>query len=347
MLRKVVMFLAAALALAGTPALAGVGSGTLACNEYSVSLKSEELTPGTTYGVSYSFTLTPTGGGTPITIANAINPAFTAKTKVQTFSTGLLPLSLTANYAAAGTVSLLSTSGQKLFTAPITFSPSSVSCAAPPPPKCQASTSNASNFNGTPINAGSYVWFNANFSAQGVPATGATLTFTGSSISLAGVTLPTPGAVITFSPTATCVSTTFDSLNNRYVTTAPIGGSDEIFLTGLSVQAPQTIQVNGNVTWNGTFGSDTPGVSASWKWGAAVYTSPCFTTNPNAILPLAAHGDACVGNSGGDHAGTPEGVSPTTGQALKACVIGGARGGGGSNWTGSWSGTVNVTPVCQ
>jgi len=28
-------------------------------------------------------------------------------------------------------------------------------------------------------------------------------------------------------------------------------------------------------------------------------------------------------------------------------VIGGARGGGGSNWTGSWSGTVNVTPVCQ
>jgi hypothetical protein len=39
-----------------------------------------------------------------------------------------------------------------------------------------------------------------------------------------------------------------------------------------------------------------------------------------------------------DHAGTPE--------SFKAFVTGGARGGGGSNYTGSWSGTDGVTPVC-
>jgi len=46
-----------------------------------------------------------------------------------------------------------------------------------------------------------------------------------------------------------------------------------------------------------------------------------------------------------DHAGTPEGVDPSTTLPFKAFVTGGARGGGGSNWTGSWSGTVGVS-VC-
>jgi len=38
-----------------------------------------------------------------------------------------------------------------------------------------------------------------------------------------------------------------------------------------------------------------------------------------------------------DHAGTPE--------SFKASVTGGATGGGGSNYTGSYSPTVSVTPV--
>src|SRR5439155_361606 len=41
--------------------------------------------------------------------------------------------------------------------------------------------------------------------------------------------------------------------------------------------------------------------------------------------------------SNSDHAGTPE--------AFKPYVIGGARGGGGSNYTGSLSGTVAVAPA--
>jgi len=68
-----------------------------------------------------------------------------------------------------------------------------------------------------------------------------------------------------------------------------------------------------------------------WKWGAAVYTY--FTTDYNALQVKASHQNACgVNNS--DHAGTPEGTDTSTGESFKGFVIGGARGGGGSNFTG-------------
>ena len=49
------------------------------------------------------------------------------------------------------------------------------------------------------------------------------------------------------------------------------------------------------------------------------------------------HSDACI-IVNGDHAGTPESA------ALKKSVTGGARGGGGSNFTGSYSATGHVVP---
>ena len=51
------------------------------------------------------------------------------------------------------------------------------------------------------------------------------------------------------------------------------------------------------------------------------------------------HTNACNVNNG-DHAGTPEA------KAFQQCVTGGARGGGGSNFTGSWSGTVSTGQLC-
>jgi hypothetical protein len=79
-------------------------------------------------------------------------------------------------------------------------------------------------------------------------------------------------------------------------------------------------------------GSDKEGVSVSWKWGAAVYTA--FSTDYSALQILPAHGNSCT-SSGSDHAGTPEGFTQF--------VVGGARGGGGSNFTGSWSGTQDTS----
>jgi hypothetical protein len=98
------------------------------------------------------------------------------------------------------------------------------------------------------------------------------------------------------------------------------------------------------VSWEGTFSTNgTSGVSIQWKWGAAVYST--FTTDYNALAVKSGHQTAC-GQKNGDHAGTPEGINNSD-QPWKQFVLGGARGGGGSNWTGSWSSTQHVSPVCQ
>jgi hypothetical protein len=88
------------------------------------------------------------------------------------------------------------------------------------------------------------------------------------------------------------------------------------------------------VTWTGTFETDTAGVSVNWQFAAAVYTQ--FSTDYNTlnVKPVDSNSASAYLNS--DHAGTPE--------AFKPFVKGGARGGGGSNWTGSYSATVSIQP---
>jgi hypothetical protein len=76
--------------------------------------------------------------------------------------------------------------------------------------------------------------------------------------------------------------------------------------------------------------------------GAAVYT--VLTTNYNVLGVKPAHTNTCLYDNS-DHAGTPEGIDPGSGRPFKSFVTGGARGGGGSNWTGSWSGTAGAT-IC-
>jgi hypothetical protein len=88
--------------------------------------------------------------------------------------------------------------------------------------------------------------------------------------------------------------------------------------------------------------SDKSGIGVQWKWGAAVYNT--FTTNYNVVAPKAAHSNTCALNNS-DHAGTPEGS--LNGMSIQKYVTGGARGGGGSNFTGSWSGTVSVPFACK
>jgi hypothetical protein len=204
-------------------------------------------------------------------------------------------------------------------------------------------SSNISNFNGTSIAANNFIWFNANFTASGIPSSGATITFTSTITFTADqpYAVPVPDAKIKFDPNAVCASTTFDA--NTWTTIVPLAGSDEIFLSGVAFLVPAGFsRVNGPVTWQGTFTSDTAGISVAWKWGAAVYKT--FSTDYNVLGIKPTHTRACLYNNS-DHAGTPQGVDPNSGQPFKDFVVGGARGGGGSNWTGSWSGTAGVS-VC-
>jgi hypothetical protein len=207
------------------------------------------------------------------------------------------------------------------------------------------------NVSETSNNADELVWFNSHFKLQGnVPTTAFTVNVTNQSITFGTLSLPVPNAVITFSSTATCASTIFDTALNQWETTIPLAyatHADEIFSAGLLFPLPSPFPntVN-NVTWNATFTSSAGSPQFQFQYGAAnylttlthngvTYTFP--TTNVyNAMVIDPAHNGPnqppCP-NYGGDHAGTPE--NPT----VKLLVTGGGSGGGGSNWTGSWSST--------
>jgi len=200
-------------------------------------------------------------------------------------------------------------------------------------------SASGSNFNGTAIAAGNFIWFNAVAKVKGIDVSSqTTIVFSGSTISFAaGATtyqLNVPDSTITFSPTATEASTSFDGVS--WTTVVPSSFSQDVFLDGLSFQTPAGGLPGGinPVTWSGTFVSSARGVTVEWQWGAAVYTQ--FSTDDTALGVKPVDGDKSNPYQNSDHAATPEN--------FKAYVTGGARGGGGSNWTGSYSGTNAVVP---
>ena len=191
----------------------------------------------------------------------------------------------------------------------------------------------ASNFNGTAIPGGSYIWFNSVFKPKGVPGSGTTIQLSGASVSFTAsgtsYTVPVPNAMITFSPSATKATLTFNG--SEWVETVPVSFSDNSFLSGVPFPVPADGLPGGisPVTWQGTITFFTAGVSLQWQWGAAVF-SP-FSTNLNALGVKPLHSTNLDQYPNGDQAGTPEN--------FKEDVIGGARGGGGANDTGSYSST--------
>jgi hypothetical protein len=193
------------------------------------------------------------------------------------------------------------------------------------PPTCPAN-SIVSNFNGTAIPAGDWIWFNSVLKAKGA-GSGGTIKFTNQTLKFGSTTVSVPNASITFSTSATKATTTFTG--GGWVTTVPASFGDNVFLSGLAYHVPTTLPGGINpVTWQGDF-TLSPGLSLQWQWGAAVYTQ--FTNSYNELGVKPAHSTSIDSYHTGDQAGTPE--------AFKQGVTGGARGGGGSNFTGSYSAT--------
>jgi hypothetical protein len=190
----------------------------------------------------------------------------------------------------------------------------------PPPGSCPVSSSSTSDFNGTTIPAGSYIWFNA--VAKIKNASGA-VTFTNQQVAIQGlapISLPDASVV--------AGSATYATFAGNAWTTAQLGNDKNVFIGGTLYKTTQPLR-GGKVTWSGTF--DLPkGASLQWQWSAAVYRADTTPRNDPNLKVLAADGS----NNSGDHAGTPE--------AIRGYVTGGARGGGGSNWTGSYSGTFSA-----
>jgi len=194
-----------------------------------------------------------------------------------------------------------------------------------------------SSFNATPISAGATVWFNAVFKVSGKSPAGTTITFSKSTIQFAAngtsSSLPVPAAVIRYSASAAQASSSFDSLSQTWRTTVPSSYSGNVFLAGFAYQVPAALPGGIHpVTWSGSFTSSTAGLSVHWKWAAAVYTR--FSADYDAIGVKPVDGDREHAYRNADHAGTPE--------RFKRYVTGGARGGGGSNWTGGYTGTARA-----
>jgi hypothetical protein len=205
-----------------------------------------------------------------------------------------------------------------------------------PTPACQFATSIASNFNGTQINGGNYLWFNGVLKPSGLGSNPVTIRFTQQTITSANFTLSVPDATVTFDPSVNFATTTFSG--GMWVTTVPSGGlAGNTFFSALGYLVPANLPGGiHNVTWSGTISTDTPGVSVQWKWGAAVYTN--FNADYTALGVKPVDDNKKNPYLNADHAGTPENFKPY--------VIGGATGGGGSNYTGGLSGTAAVGP-CQ
>lgn len=149
--------------------------------------------------------------------------------------------------------------------------------------------------------------------------------------------LAVPNATVTFSPTATTATTTFDAATNAWITVEPMQFVGNAWLTDLADPVSTTNSGGAvkSIIWQGQFNSDTPDIGIYWQWAAAVYTS--FSTDYNAlgVKPVDNNKASVYQNS--DHADTPE--------IFKPCIVSSARGGGGTDFTGSYNGTAG--PKCS
>ena len=195
---------------------------------------------------------------------------------------------------------------------------------------CSANVSLASSFNGTPIPAGRSIWFNSVLKVTGLGSKPVTITFRNVTIKSPDglINLTLPDSTVTFSPFTKVATTSFTG--GAWVTRVPLASSGNVFLSGGVLPVPTALPGGiKTVKWTGQILSDTPGVSIQWQWAAAVYTTLSTNLDQLGVKPVNDSKTSAYKNA--DHAGTPE--------SFKAFVVGGARGVGGSNFTGSYNGT--------
>jgi hypothetical protein len=302
-----------------------------------------------TVGTSYSSALVAIGGVSPYTYSIA--------------SGSIAPLSLnsttgaiTGTPTAPGTLSftgeVVDSSGNAVVNTmteacsiDLTTTPP-YACQIPPSQTIISGTSwNRFNTQGSP----NYVWVNAHIGgASGLSTTTkTTLDFTGVTFTAGpnGTQYGMPDGLLIFDPAAPATpTTTFDptfGTNGRWTTTFnPNDLSDEIFFVGNAILVDSNVSNGGQANFSYTVNSTDPAFAYNWQWSAAVFTYwPATKANQPDTGNNGAQIQPYHGGSGGYHAGTP--LNTTVQQSL----IQGPRGGGGSNFTGSWSATAGANCV--
>src|SRR5204863_9610602 len=145
-------------------------------------------------------------------------------------------------------------------------------------------------------------------------------------------TLSVPNARIRFDATVTSASTQF--VNNVWETVVPRSYTSDVFMSGLSYLIPVNFPGNYmNVKWTADISIDKSGISLGWRWGAAAYSSFAGHGGIN-VKPI--NGSTQNPYANADRAATPEN--------FKSFIVDGARGTGGTNYTGSF--TAFSTATC-
>jgi hypothetical protein len=204
---------------------------------------------------------------------------------------------------------------------------------------CFASTSIQSDFNGTPIPGNDYIWFTSVMKVQGLPSSETWFSFRNQYITFTAngkqYKLSVPDGEMAFDPSATCSINWFSNYDWAWEPTVPFNTSGNVFLSALAFQVPSGGFSGGinPVTWSGTFVFPlNTSITVNWQWAVAVYSS--FSSYYNDLGVKEVDDNHVCPYQNSDHAGTPENFT--------SYVVGGARGGGGSNFTGSLSATVSV-----
>src|SRR5207244_1415332 len=113
------------------------------------------------------------------------------------------------------TVATTSTTTTTQLSTTTTGPPATTTTTTTLPPCIPAPTSISSNFNGTPIRKNNFVWFNSVLKVDGLGSNPVTVRFDAQTIQFTAAgtlfTLNVPNASITFSPTATLATTTFNT----------------------------------------------------------------------------------------------------------------------------------------
>jgi hypothetical protein len=218
-------------------------------------------------------------------------------------------------------------------------------------PSPGVNSSITANFNGTAVPSGDALWFSAVTKVFHLVSSPVNIFIKNSTIAFTvngtTTTVFVPNATLTFDPNATTATTTFDKSSNQWHTVVPSSGlAGNVFLDGQQLPLPNGLPGGiKNVTWTATFSTDTPGITLNWQWAAAAYKSldlncapdPPGTVDLNCLGVKPVDDNKASQFQNSDHAGTPENS--------KTNVVGGATGGGGSNFTGGLSGTTSVAPA--
>ena len=305
-------------------------------------------------GVTYPFTQTITVNCKPDCTITTVTAALAGATNI---SASVADAGAGATYSwtisngtitgGQGTTNITWTAGTTnnptcIFVTVTTGAGCSSSCSAcvriNPPPACTIpgviiSNTSWNKFN-IPTGTSPLVWVHMHIGGlKGIPTNGVnTIQFAGVTLTLNGTPYTLPDGVLVFDSSASSTITTTFSGGKWITTINPKNLSDEIFFDGAAIPVTASVAAGAKADLTYNTVSSIQGISFNWQWSAAVYTFWPADWNQAGIQPY-------HGGSAGYHAGTP------TNTTVQKSLIQGPRGGGGSNFTGSWSATG--TAACQ